>query len=253
MTSNERREKIKEHIKNKGEVSLKELEESFGDFSTMTLRRDLIYLEENGFVKRTRGGAIALENLSFPLEDVYYKRALEHINEKKKIAKKAAKLISPGSSIYIDAGTSLMFLAKELKDDNYSVITDGVNIALELIKKSKLNVAIIGGMLNRNSISSSGIDALEMIRQVNIDVAFLGASGFSIETGFTNGIYDECRIKKEVIARARKKIILMDSSKVNKIMTFTFATVDDIDVLVSDDNLNKNVAKYLRDHNIVVL
>ena len=85
----ERREEIKELLRERGEVKLKDLEQHFPNCSSMTLRRDLKFLEDNGYVKRTRGGAVAMSRLSIAAEDIYSERALENVAEKYVIAKKS--------------------------------------------------------------------------------------------------------------------------------------------------------------------
>ena len=130
-----------------------------------------------------------------------------------------------------------------MEDEYLSVMTSGLNIAEELIKKQKPTVTLVGGQFNRNTLSASGISSAQFIREVNIDIAFMATSGFSMENGFTSGIYTESELKKEVIHRARKTIMLMDSSKIDKIMTFTFAYLDDIDILISDDDLDPEIKK----------
>jgi DeoR family fructose operon transcriptional repressor len=236
-----RRETIKELLKSKGEVSLRELEKIFPDCSGMTLRRDLKYMEEEGMVKRTRGGAVAMNRLSSAVEDIYSFRAMENVDEKEIIARKALKFLETGRSIYLDSGTTVMLFAKFMPDEYYSIITSGPNIAMEVIKKLKPNVTLIGGQMNRNTISVSGMDAAEFIKRVNVDIAFMASSGFSLENGFTSGAYPECELKREIIKRARKRIMLMDSSKINKSMPFTFAVLRDVDVLVSDGKLSEEV------------
>ncbi len=239
----QRREEIKDILRTKGEVKLKELEKNFTDCSSMTLRRDLKYLEDNGFVKRTRGGAVAMSRLSVAAEDIYSERAFENVAQKYIIAKKAQQYIERGRSIYIDAGTTMMLFTREMEDEYLSVMTSGVNIAMELIKKQKPSVTLIGGQVNRNTISVSGVNSTTFVREVNIDIAFVAASGFSMENGFTSGTYTECEIKKEVISRARKTIVLMDSHKIDKIMAFTFANMEDIDILISDGELSEEIIK----------
>lgn len=249
----ERREEIKELLRERGEVKLKDLEQHFPDCSSMTLRRDLKYLEDNGYVKRTRGGAVAMSRLSIAAEDIYSERALENVAEKYTIAKKALQFIERGRSIYVDAGTTLMLFTREMEDEYLSIMTSGVNIAMELIKKQKPSVTLIGGQVNRNTISVSGINSCSFIREVNIDIAFMAASGFSVENGFTSGTYTECEIKKEVVNRARKTIVLMDSKKIDKIMPFTFAYMEDIDVLVSDDDLDEETVREAKRRNVQIV
>ena len=83
----------------------------------------------------------------------------------------------------------------------------------------------------------SGMNAASMIGEVNIDTAFIAASGYSIDNGFTSGSYTESELKREVICKARRTIVLMDSRKVNRVMAFTFASLENVDVLVSDGAL----------------
>lgn len=249
----ERREEIKEILRKRGEVKLKDLEERFPNCSSMTIRRDLKYLEDNGFVKRTRGGAVAMSRLSIAAEDIYSERALENVAQKYIIAKKALQFIERGRSIYVDAGTTMMLFAREMEDEYLSIMTSGLNIGMELIKKHKPSVTLIGGQVNRNTISVSGINSANFIREVNIDIAFMASSGFSVENGFTSGTYTECEIKKEVVNRARKTIVLMDSAKIDKIMPFTFAYMEDIDVLITDGELDEKVVAEAQRYNVEII
>ena len=248
-----RRDAIKDLLNTKGEVMLKELESMFPDCSSMTLRRDLKYLEDNGFVKRTRGGAVALSRLSMSAEDVYSFRALDNINAKKAIAKKASQYIEHGRSLFLDSGTTMMQFAKEVPDDYITILTSGPNIALELIKKAKPSITVIGGQLNRNTISLSGASANTFLSSVNIDIAFMASSGFSLQNGFTSGTYSECELKKEVLARAAKVIILMDSSKVGKSLPYTFCILDDVDILISDNDLQYDIIRAAAEKSVTIV
>lgn len=242
-----------ELLNSKGEVSLKELEVLFPACSSMTLRRDLKYFEDNGLVKRTRGGAVALSMLSITAEDIYSRRALENTPAKSLIARKAAAYIEGGRSFYLDSGTTVMLFAKEIPDDYISILTSGPNIALELIKKSKPNVMLIGGLLNRNTISVSGANANSFLSGVNIDTAFMAASGFSLQNGFTSGTYSECELKQEVLRRASSVIMLMDSTKVDKSLPYTFGALADIDMLVTDDCLPKEIQDAAEKSGVVIV
>lgn len=238
---NDRREKIKNILRSKGEVKLRDLEGQFTDCSSMTLRRDLKYLEDMGLVKRTRGGAVAMSRLSPAAEDLYSERALENVRQKHVIAKKAQQFVERGGSIYVDSGTTMMIFCREMGDEHLSVLTSGVNIATELIKKTKPQITLVGGQVNRSTISVSGINSAAMISEMNIDTAFIAASGFSLESGFTSGTYTESELKKQIIHKARRTIILMDSQKTNRVMAFTFANFEDIDILVTDGELPQDI------------
>ena len=234
MTSHERRETIQQRVVERGEVSIHELEVMYPQYSSMTLRRDLQYLENRGVLKRTHGGAIAVTRLSSN-EEIYSLREVRNIQAKASIARKAARYVEPGRTVYFDSGTTMMCLASMLENDRYSIITSGPNIALEVGKRSKAAVTIVGGRLSQNTVSVSGMQALECVRNCNIDVALVATSAFSLGTGFTCGSESEAMLKKLVIEKANTVVMLMDSSKLGKNMAYTFAQLKDIDVLIMEE------------------
>jgi len=235
-----RRNLIYDLIEKKGEVTIAELSKMFPDVSSMTIRRDLDVLENENKIVKIKGGAKSISHLSRSMiknnnvEDDYVRREMLNPSLKDEIARKAAPLAEEGRSIFIDAGSSMMSLASNLLDGRYYVITSGVNVALEMSLNKHAKVHLLGGQLNRSNFCVSGAGALEQIKEMNIDIAFMGASGFSAEGGFTNGDFNECELKKAVIKKAKKTIILMDSTKLGKNMPYTFCQLSDIDALVID-------------------
>ena len=171
------------------------------------------------------------------MEDAFNQRLQENIPAKDKIALKAIEYIETGRSIFIDSGTTMMRLAVVMPDERLTITTTGPNIALELIKKNHPIVNIVGGMVNRDNISVSGNQALRFLNDFNIDVAFIVPSGISVHNGLTSGNYTECELKKMVIEKARKVVILMDASKLDKILPYTFCNLSDIDVIITDKEL----------------
>ena len=239
----DRRDNIREYIRARGEVQFKELEQLYPSVSSMTIRRDLAYLEGKGHIIKTRGGAKAISQVSMSIEDIYSARATANMDAKVKIARKAIHFLETGRSIFIDSGTTTMCLAKLIPDEYLSIITSGPNIALEIAKNANTSVTIIGGQLNRNNLTISGANSLDFIKGINIDIAFLATSGFSLKSGFTVGNFNECELKRAVIKKARKVILLMDGSKLDKNMPYTFAALKDIDIFVTDTPLPDNVIK----------
>lgn len=239
----ERQHQILQLLEQKGEVQLQHLKEIFPDVSMMTLRRDLISLEADGHLIRTYGGAVSTRKLTMGNgeEDAYSRRAAENVDSKIKIAEKAVLMVEKGRSVYFDAGSTVMQLARLLPDDSYSIVTSGANIALELVKKLRTSVVTLGGLVNRNTLSSSGPNALIHLDTMNIDLAFMAASGFSIDNGFTVSNVYECELKRKVVNRAKKVILLMDTSKINKDLPFTYASLEDINVWVCEKELPPDV------------
>ena len=252
---NERQQYIIELIEKKGEIQLQELKDIFPEVSMMTLRRDLISLEEKKHVIRTYGGAISIKrvpNINGE-ENPYNLRASENVEAKIKISKKALDFIERGRSIYFDAGSTIMYLAEKLPDDNYSIVTSGINVSLELMKKIKLSVITLGGLVNRNTLSVSGVNTINFLEYINIDLAFMASSAFSIEKGFTISNIYECELKRKVIENSKKVIMLMDSSKINKNLPFTFAKLEDIDIWISEKELTPDIIDAAKNNNIQLL
>lgn len=252
--SNDRQQHILQLLEHKGEVQLQQLKEIFPEVSMMTLRRDLISLENDGYLIRTHGGAVSIKKVSNGgEEDAYSRRAGENIEAKMHIADKAVSMVEKGRSIYFDAGSTIMHLAKLLPDDSFSIVTSGANIAMELVKKMRTSVVVLGGLVNRNTLSMSGPDAIAILDTINIDLAFMAASGFSIDSGFTVSNIYECELKGKVVRRAKKVITLMDSSKVNKNLPFTYGSLKDIDVLVCEKQLPPDVEAEAAKYNVQLI
>ena len=242
-----RRNLIYELIEKKGEVTIAQLAELFPDVSSMTIRRDLDVLENENKIVKIKGGAKSISHLSRNMikgnvEDEYVRRELLNPVAKTEIAEKATPFAEEGRSIFIDAGSTMMSLASNLLEGRFYVITSGVNVALEMSLNKHAKVNLLGGQLNRSNFCISGAGALEQIKGMNIDIAFMGASGFSEDGGFTNGDFNECELKKAVIKKAKKTIILMDSTKLGKSMPYTFCNLSDVDVLVTDTPTKKLIS-----------
>ncbi len=233
---NGRQQQIKKMLESAGEVHLQNLRKVFTDISEMTLRRDLSLLENEGYAIRTHGGAVSTNkvNLHDGQENEYSKRAKEGVVAKTDIAAKAVRFIEKGRSIYLDAGSTVMGLAKLIEGEGCTFVTSAVNTALKLSSTAH-SVMQLGGAVNKNTLSCSGPDALLMIDALNIDVAIMSASGFSPDRGFTISNRYECLLKQKVLSKARKVVMLMDSSKIDKDLTFTFASLEDIDFWVCDN------------------
>ena len=211
--------------------------------SSMTLRRDIEYFESQGEAIKVRGGARSMKFITTSMEDTFNLRLSENPDAKEKVALAAIELIETGRSLFIDSGTTMLKLASLLPDERLTVTTTGPNIALELVKKNQPIVNIVGGMLNRDNISVSGNQALRQINDINIDIAFIVPSGISAQNGLTSGNYSECELKKLVVEKARKVIVLMDNSKLDKILPYTFADLTEVDTIITDKPLPDDISK----------
>lgn len=229
-----RREAIGEYIQNRGPVAVKEIRERFPEVSTMTIHRDLERLEEEGIIVRTRGGAMPVSR-AYNTETKLETRLKSNQKEKLIIAQKAVELLKEGSSVFLDAGTTVMALAQIMPDQDMSIITIGPNIAVELSRLTKAVVQMCGGTMNHRNQAVSGATTLAMLEEINIGMAFLGVSGYTLESGFTCGKEEEMMVKRLVMQKAAISVVLMDDSKYGKLLPYTFGQLEDADYIIGND------------------
>lgn len=245
-----RQEKIKKHIESNGVATIKELRELFPEVSLMTLHRDLSALEEMGIITKYRGGVRSVQQL----DDIeFHIRMKENAAGKMSMMKKAIKLLHPQSSIFLDTSTSNLILARNLPDVDMNITTISPNIALELCRLKNATVNLCGGTMNARTLSVSGINTLELLEKINIDLAFIGVSGCSCEVGFTCGTEADMLIKRLVIRKARTSVILCGSDKFKRLMPFTFAEIPDVDYIISDEPLPQDFTKRCEESGVKIL
>ncbi len=247
IMGNNRREIIREMLSEQPFVSLKELGERFPALSGMTLRRDIEYFEAQGECIKVRGGARSMKFITTSLEESFNLRLHANSAAKELIAQRAAAMIEPGRSIFLDSGTTVLRLVNAIRDERVTITTSGPNVALELLKKNMPIVNIVGGMVNRDNISVSGTQAMRYMEDINIDIAFLTPSGLSLENGFTCGNYSECEFKQLIVEKARKVVLLMDSSKIDKSLPYTFARMGDIDAVITNRELPPDITRMAKE------
>lgn len=240
------------YIKNKKEVRLKELKTLFPEYNEMTIRRDLIELEKNGYIIRTHGGARINEELLSP-KFSHDKRIITQQAEKQRIGEYALEYLKEHSSIYLDSSSTVLQMVKLFPDIPVFVLTNSPVFLSILSTKRNVEVALTGGTLNKQVFSLSGPIALYSLEKINIDIAFFGAAGFSETYGFTNALYNECELKKKVFSVAKESIMLIDSSKEGKVLPYTFAEYKDIDTLITDKELPPSQLECLLNNNVEIV
>ena len=226
----ERIEEIAELLDKRGKLTLEQLEECFPNVSQMTLRRDL-----------------------FQWEEPYTKKATIHTDEKIEIAQKAAVLVDEGSSIFIDGGTTALYLAKELRDMNCNVFTNGIAVAKELAQKKNVTINLLGGQLIKENLSTASPLAAQYFTDTNFELAIISASAFTPENGFSCGSQIEADLLKKKKKKAKFLYMMLDSSKIGKIMPYTFARAEDINVLITDEGFPESLKEQFKAMDIVVM
>ena len=245
-----RQDRIKEYIEEKNVVTIKELQVLFPEVSLMTIHRDLDALEATGAVVKFRGGARSVRYAGDPEFNV---RMQDNNSGKTLIARKAMELIQPHSSIFLDASTTNLTLARNLPDINLNIFTTGPSIALELCRLHNPVVTLCCGTMNRKNLALSGQNTLEMLEKINIDMAFIGVSGCSVDAGFTCGTEGDMLVKRLVIQKARTSVVRCTQEKLRCLMPYTFANIKDVDYLICDAPMPEPFLKAAKEHGTVVL
>lgn len=247
----ERRDSIIQILNKEGKVRVDELSEKFS-VTTVTIRNDLDFLEKKGILHRTHGGALIRKN-------VYEDPTLEekqklHSEEKQRIGQKAIEMIEDGDSILLDSGTTTLEISRNIESKkNLTVMTNAIQIAMDLTSKSDINVMLTGGTIRKESYSLVGPDAEKMISNYFFDKLFLGVDGLDIEHGLTTPNPMEAQLNRIMVQRAQKVIAVTDSSKFGR---HSFSYICDLDVissLITDKNITEEFERQLFKRNIEVI
>jgi len=213
--------------------------------SPATIRRDLEALEAEGKIKRVHGGAVNVDGrLDEPLFDDKTSIASE---EKRAIAREAARLLGEGDTIYLDGGSTVLELAKLLRNNSkLTVVTNSLKAASELSSGGP-RLILIGGELRRRSQTVVGSLTRGTLERIHLDKAFMGTMGFTIDEGLTTTDPNEAFTKELVMSRAEQVILLADSAKAGRVSFARAGSVDDIDMLITDcgieDSLERRLGK----------
>ncbi|BAK99899.1 putative DeoR family transcriptional regulator [Oscillibacter valericigenes Sjm18-20] len=241
---NERQSVILSYITEHVEARNSDLLPLIGSCSPMTLWRDLDKLEKEGSIVRVRGGAMLSQRPKIAgLESAFSERIHQNTVAKERIAKIAAALFRSNHAYYLDAGSTVAALTRRLKAGNYTILTSAANIAAELALSTRFNVTLLGGQVSPNTLSCSGPQAESMLDGMNIDVAVMATSGYSVNSGFTVGSLQEAQLKQKIIQKAAFSVMLLDAGKIGKNHPFTFASLADIGVLICDQAPSADVLK----------
>lgn len=226
MLKSERKQVILEKIKEEQFVRLEELVNILNT-SESTVRRDLDDLEAAGKLRRVHGGAEAPANLQ--LEESIHEKSVKNVQEKRQVAEKAAEQIVSGDVIFLDAGTTTELLIDLLNQENLTVVTNSINHAVKLVER-KIKTIIIGGYVKQSTDASVGAVALEHIRQLNFDKAFLGMNGID-KNYFTTPDIEEATIKRTIIDNAKESYVLVDASKIGQFSFVKVAAIEKANII----------------------
>ncbi len=252
MLKEQREEHILKLLEQHGSVEVSQLCNLF-NVTKMTIRRDLDALENQGKVTRTHGGAV-LNNTDILLEKPLYVRLNTNTEHKDRIAAKAASLISDGEKIFLSSGTTVFSLAKQLDNARrLLVVTDGLNTALELSKRTNISIIVIGGELRNNTLATTGSFAEDMIRQFKFEAAYMGVTSISADGSLYHGSLVEIGLYKVLAEISKRRIIMADSAKLGKDDFVCVGKLRPGDTLITNDEAPPELIKTYRDLGVDVI
>lgn len=246
-----RRALILEKLDKHGQVDVPGLSQEL-KVSEVTIRNDLIRLEQKNMLIRARGGAIKVDRvgIDFNLSD----KNKQHLEEKKRIGKAAAALVEDGDTIILDSGTTTMEIARNLINvNNLTVITNALNIANQMADHQKANVIIPGGFLRKNSLSLVGGAAEENFNNYFCDKLFLAVDGFNTTHGLSTPNVEEAHLNRVMIEISKQVIVVADSSKFHKRSFAFISPVTEVDVVVTDAEIPAEDRKKLENAGVKVI
>lgn len=243
LGTRQRRQRIVELVRADGEQRVADLAARF-DVSTVTIRTDLAALEREGRVVRAHGAATAPETTDEKTAGLVTsllklgERATLHLEQKRRIGRAAAARVTPGDTILLDAGTTSVEIARQIaRVEPLTVVTNALNVALELGAAPAQRLILLGGAYHAESSSTVGPLAVQSLSDLAVGTLFLGTQAFDAAPGLTDSTMEIAEVKRAMIRAARRVVLVTDSSKWGRASLHRVADLEEIDTLITDDGL----------------
>ena len=228
MTVTARRKSIIDYLQTNRNCDVNEIIAQF-DVTPATIRRDLAYLENVGSITRTHGAVHLVVTPSVP---GFLTRNTLFTEEKKAIARMAAKMVHSGDSVILDSGTTVHAVANEVKNkENITLITNSLAI-ISALEAPKQNILLTGGLFDYDNLALVGPDAESFFDRLSASILFLGSTGIRGCDGMTVISPFQASIKRKMIQCAKKRILVIDNSKLSSSGMILFAYFTDIDAII---------------------
>jgi DeoR/GlpR family transcriptional regulator of sugar metabolism len=255
LSANDRRTLIAQAVNFEGWASVSELARHF-DVSEVSIRRDLEQLEEQGFVKRVRGGALPVS--THVQGDVYGQRALARTEQKRRIGRAAAALIQPNDRIILDSGSTVVEVARSIPTQvalgqHLRVITGSIPVAESLTPYPQIQVLLLGGLYLHQYRTVVGPQTLASLDGLHAEKMFMGSDGLTLEGGATTANVLEAEVTCRMAAAADQVIVVTDSTKIGETGFTTVMPLGDISILVTDSDAPEGFVAALRQLGVRVI
>lgn len=248
----ERHNRILALLQQNGSISVVQLAELF-KVSEVTIRKDLSFLEQQKKLYRTHGSAILISPYISD-RHVNEKEKKKNVAEKRAIGAKAASLVAQDDSIIIASGTTMAFLAREIKPVGHlTVITAAVPVTSILSQDTNVDVIQLGGITRSSSVSVVGPFAEQMLGNFNCSKLFVGVDGIDLEFGLTTTNMLEAALNRVMMNAAQKVIVLADSSKFGRRGFSKICDLEAVDRIITDNGIQPLYLDRLRERGIEVI
>jgi DeoR family fructose operon transcriptional repressor len=233
-----------------GAVDVSELARRF-EVTTETIRRDLSDLQERHLLRRVHGGAVPFERVHH--EPMVHARDMLNADEKLRIGREAINEVPEHGSVIIDSGSTGQRFAEVFPvDRRVHVVTNSLITASTLVRRGVNELTVLGGGVRTNTFAMVDSSTVAAVRELRVDVLFISCDGLSFQRGLTTPYREESLLKRAMIESARRVVALVDHSKFGNDQMFTYAALDEIDVLITDTDVDDDALLVLAEYELEV-
>lgn len=250
LRKSKRQELIYEIILERGDSSVAELANHF-DVSEITIRRDLDDLQEQGLIKR---GVVGVDIQDQDERIPVIKRINEECIFKKNIAKKAVELIGDSTTIFLGSGsTTACMVPYIISKNNFTVVTNAINIGYELARGEDLSIVVIGGLLRKSELSLIGHISEQALSELRVDKVFMGIKAIDLIYGLTNDYLPEVVTDRKIFSMNTETIILADHTKFGKVSSAFVAPINQVSILITDEKTDPEILHGIQKQGVEVI
>lgn len=247
MLSIQRRDEIYKIMLERRSVTVAEMAKHFG-VSTETIRRDFEVLESEGILTKSYGGAVIKKHVKSKIDSSVYEELI--VDNKQRIAKKAAELIHPGDSIFLDSSTTALHICEEIKDVKLNVMTNSLKVLSKLALYPNVNLVSTGGELDLHSLGFFGRAAVKYLSNFYLDKAFISCRSISMDKGLSDNEEKEAEMHQAVIENADSVYLLVDHIKFDRVSFVQTSNIENITAIVTDHMLSDSWREFLKTNKI---
>lgn len=251
MLAIERRNVILSKLVMDGKVLVSDLAKEF-EVTEETIRRDLEKLDQDGLVHKTYGGAVKTDNINLDLP--FHVRKKTNVEAKQKIASLIAREIDDGAYLMLDSSTTALCVIKQiLTKKNITIITNSIEILLELCNKPEWNIISTGGTLKEGGLALVGYQAEKMLAGFHVDLAVCSCKGLDGEIGVTDSNERDAAIKNAMFHSAKRRILAVDSTKFDRASFVRVSDFSSVDTVVTDEKPNEAWLNRFAEANVEII